>query len=149
MIHLWKVLRLSVLFAGGEPLSQNQREIKQNIHHFLQDCWMLYTRCQSGASVQVRNTANDNENLIWPHPLLIWPVRPSPLWKEVQNANCKNPACPQIIQSILHQVFETTTENQLLTDLSQSLPLSLQCCFNIIYLFSLWYCPIVLAYLFK
>ena len=45
-------------------------------------------------------------------------MQPSPLWKVVQNANYKNPACPQIIHSILHQVFEPAIENQTLTDIT-------------------------------
>ena len=63
---------------------------------------MLYIRYQSRAITQFKNTVNGNENLIWPHPLLTRPLRPSPHWKEIQNANCKNPTCPQIIYSILH-----------------------------------------------
>ena len=54
----------------------------------------IATCCTPGAIVQVKNTANGNQNLICPHPLLTQPLQPSPLWKEVQNANNKNPASP-------------------------------------------------------
>ena len=36
-------------------VSQNHRKTKQNIHHFLQNRFVLYTRYQSGASVQTKN----------------------------------------------------------------------------------------------
>ena len=44
--------------------------------------------------VQVKNTANGNQTFFWPHPLFTRPLRTSPLWKEVQNANSKNPVSP-------------------------------------------------------
>ena len=78
----------------GKYLSQKQRKTKHNIHNFLQNRYGLYTRYQSGAIVQVKNTANDNQDLIWPHSLLTRLLQTSPLWKEVQNANSKNPASP-------------------------------------------------------
>ena len=61
----------------------------------------MYTRYQSGAIIQFKNTANGKD--ICPHPLVTRPMQTSPLWKEVQNANYKN-------HSILHQVFEPATE---------------------------------------
>ena len=78
----------------GKSLSQKQRKTKQNIHNFLQDRYMLYTRYQPRAIVQVKYTANSNQKSYLTHPLLTRPLRPSPLWKEVQNANSKNPASP-------------------------------------------------------
>ena len=48
----------------GKSLGQKQRKTKQNTHNFLQNRYVLYTRYQSGAIVQAKNTANGNQNLI-------------------------------------------------------------------------------------
>ena len=49
----------------GKSLSQKQRKTLQNIHHFLQKSrHVLYPRYQSRAIVQIKNTANGNQNLI-------------------------------------------------------------------------------------
>ena len=53
----------SVMLVGKSP-SQKQRKTQQNIHNVLQNRYVLYTRYQSGATVQVKNTANGNQNLI-------------------------------------------------------------------------------------
>ena len=58
------VMTFGLVSWWGKSLSQKQRKTKQNIHHFLQDRYALYTRYQSGAIVQVKNTANGNQNLI-------------------------------------------------------------------------------------
>ena len=75
-------LDTNLLFLSLPEMYHSSPRIS-NIHHFLQDRWMLYTRYQSGAIVQVKNTVNSNKNLIWPHSLLTQPLWTPPPRKEV------------------------------------------------------------------
>ena len=95
--RLYFLRKLNALHIDRNILFVFHDSFVKSVMRFGLVCWwgnryVLYTRYQSGAIVQVKNTANGNQNLISPHPLLTRPLRPSPLWKEVQNANSKNPA---------------------------------------------------------
>ena len=54
--YVKSVMTLGLVCWWGN-LCQKQRKTKQNIHNFLQNRYVLYTRYQSGAIVQVNNTA--------------------------------------------------------------------------------------------
>jgi len=71
--------------------------------------------CTPDASLEqlcMSRMANGKENLMWLLTCLTQPVRPSPLWHEIHNANCNKPACPGIVQSFINQVFEPSLINR-------------------------------------
>ena len=76
----------------GKSLSQKQRKTKQNINISCKFTMCCTPDTSLEQLYKSRTLQMATKILSDPHPLLTRPLRPSPLWKEVQNANSKNPA---------------------------------------------------------